>query len=86
VSPSDAEKMDLLPGDRIKVLSATGQIERTIQINSQIHPGFLHIPTAFNSNDARCLIRLMPLTDAHSSGWDWCQVAVAKADREKIEK
>ncbi len=80
VSPVDAEKMDLIQDDLIKVTSTTGEIERKIKINRNIQNGYIHIPTAFNDNDARRLIQLMPLLDASSSGWDSCRVTVEKVD------
>ncbi len=86
LSPIDAEKMNLTKDDRIRVSSATGEIERNIQINSNIRSGFIHIPTAYNQNDARCLIQLKALLDASSNGWDSCQVTVDKVDNRKMEK
>ena len=78
VSPVDAEKMNLIKDDRIKVTSVTGELERTVKVNSNIRSGYIHIPTAYNHNDARCLIQLVPLLDADSSGWDSCRVTVEK--------
>ena len=80
VSPIDAEKMNLMQDDLIKVTSITGEIERKIKINRTIQNGYIHIPTAFNNNDARYLIQLMPLLDASSSGWDSCRVTVEKVE------
>ena len=80
MSPIDAEKMNLIQDDLIKVTSITGEIERKIKINRTIQNGYIHIPTAFNNNDARYLIQLMPLLDASSSGWDSCRVAVEKVE------
>jgi len=78
VSPVDAEMMGLNQDDSIKVTSTTGKIERKIKINRNIHNGYIHIPTAFNDNDARCLIQLTPILNAGSSGWDVCRVTVEK--------
>lgn len=86
VSPVDAKNMNLEQNDLIKVTSPVGKIERRIKISSNIQTGFLHVPTAFNQNDARCLIPLQPLLDAESNGWDSCQVAVEKVDNIKIAK
>lgn len=80
VSPVDAETMNLVQDDRIKIVSMTGEIERKIKVNKNIQTGFIYIPTAYNDNDARCLIQLMPLLDASSSGWDSCRVAVEKVE------
>jgi formate dehydrogenase alpha subunit len=85
VSPTDAKKMNLLQDDQIRVTSVTGGIERQITINKDIQSGYIHIPTAYNQNDARCLIQLVPLLDADSGGWDTCQVAVEKVENMKIE-
>jgi predicted molibdopterin-dependent oxidoreductase YjgC len=72
--------MNLITDDRVRVTSATGEIERKVTINRNIQTGFINIPTAYNQNDARCLIQLMPLLDASSSGWDSCQVTVEKVE------
>lgn len=80
VSPIDAEKMKLIADDRVRVTSATGEIERKVAINRNIQTGYIYIPTAYNQNDARSLIRLMPLNDASSSGWDSCQVTLEKVE------
>lgn len=79
MSPVDAESMNLNQDDLIKITSMTGEIERNIKINRNIQNGYIHIPTAFNDNDARCLIQMKPLFDSSSSGWDSCRVAVEKA-------
>lgn len=80
VSPGDAEKMDLSQDDMIKVASQAGEIERKVTINKKIQSGFIYIPTAYNDNDARCLVQLMPLLDASSGGWDSCMVTVEKVE------
>jgi formate dehydrogenase alpha subunit len=81
VSPIDAEEMNLTQDDLIKVTSLTGEIERKVSINRNIETGFIHIPTAYNDNDARSLIQLMPLFDSNSSGWGSCQVTVEKVGK-----
>lgn len=81
VSPGDAEKMNLSHDDYVKVASLNGEIERQIKINKKIQAGFISIPTAYNDNDARCLVQLMPLLDASSGGWDSCMVTVEKVEQ-----
>ena len=85
IAPIDAEKMNLLQEDQIRVTSATGEIKRPIKINKDIQGGYIHIPTAYHQNDARCLIQLAPLLDADSGGWDTCQVTVEKVENMKME-
>ena len=85
VSPVDAEQMSLRQDDLIKVTSMTGEIQRNITINRNIEPGLIYIPTAYNKNDARCLIQLTPLLDARSNGWDSCQVTVEKVKNSIME-
>jgi formate dehydrogenase alpha subunit len=85
VSPLDATKMNLTQGDRIKVTSATGKIARRIKINRNIQAGYISIPTAYNNNDVRRLIQLVPLLDSGSSGWNSCPVTVEKAENTKME-
>ncbi len=72
--------MNFKGDDTIRVTSATGQIERRIKINRHIEAGYIHIPTAFNGNDAMVLVELMPLFEADSSGWDSCPVSIEKAE------
>ncbi len=84
MSPKDADNLNLKKDDRVKVTTATGEIERNIHINSKVQTGFIHIPTAYNQNDARHLIPLMPLLDSSSSGWDSCQVRVEKVDNSNM--
>jgi formate dehydrogenase alpha subunit len=84
LSADDAEKLNLNTDDLIKVTSATGEIERKMKINRNMKTGFIYIPSAYNQNDARSLIQLMPLIDASSSGWDSCQVTVEKVENSKM--
>ncbi len=86
VSPLDAKQMNLHSDDRIRVTSVTGEIERKITIKRSVQAGFIHIPTAYNNNDARCLMQLMPFFDAGSSGWDSCRVSVEKVDNRKMDQ
>ncbi len=86
MSPIDATRMNLSQDDRIRVISVTGEIERNITINKNIQDGYIYIPTAYNHNDARCLIQLMPLFDAGSSGWDSCPVTVEKIENGKLKR
>ncbi len=85
MSEIDAKKLNIYKDDLIKVSSATGEIERKIQINNNIRSGFINIPIAYNHNDARCLIQLMPLFDSSSSGWESCQVTIDRVDNEKMD-
>jgi len=85
VSPIDATKMNLIQNDRVKVTSLTGEIERKIKINRDIQTGYIYIPTAYNHNDARRLIQLMPLLDAGSNGWNSCPVAIEKVGNSNID-
>lgn len=85
VSPADAEKMSLVDYDRIRVSSAAGEIERSIRISRRIGAGYIWIPTAFNSNDARTLLSLEPPLDPGTNGWDSCAVAVEKAGAEAVD-
>ena len=80
VSPGDAEKLNLHQNEHIRVSSMVGDIARKITINRYIQPGYIYIPTAYNDNDARSLLQLMPLHDASSSGWDSCLVAIEKIE------
>ena len=86
VSPVDAEKMQLADHDRIRVTSITGEIERNVRINSAVQAGHIHIPTAFNTNDARLLLRLEPQLESNSGGWTSCPVSIEKAKIMSMER
>ena len=85
VSPADAEKMMLADNDRIRIRSAAGEIERNIRINRRIEAGHIYIPTAFNANDARHLLRMEPFFETGSYGWASCPVSVEKAESMAID-
>jgi anaerobic selenocysteine-containing dehydrogenase len=78
--------MSWVDNDRIRIRSAAGEIERNIRISRTIEPGYIHVPTAFNGNDARNLLKLAPLDETDSSGWDSCPVAVEKAETVTVDK
>jgi formate dehydrogenase alpha subunit len=86
ISPADAEQMNFIENEKIRITSSTGGIERNIRINRNIEAGYIYIPTAFNGNDARNLIQLAPLLEADSNGWESCPVAVEKVATIAMEK
>ncbi|MBN1627723.1 MAG: molybdopterin-dependent oxidoreductase [Deltaproteobacteria bacterium] len=78
ISKEDAEAMGLSEGDRIRVASASGSIERGIKIEKSLRTGLIFIPLAFNNNDALNLIGFKPLGEADSPGWKECRVSIEK--------
>ena len=86
VAPADAEKMSLADNDRIRVTSAAGTIERNIRINPKVEDGHIYIPTAFEANGARLLLRLEPFLENDSGGWSSCAVAIDKAETMTMDR
>jgi predicted molibdopterin-dependent oxidoreductase YjgC len=86
ISPADAGKLKLADNDTIKVVSATGEIERNVMINPAVVTGYIHIPKAFNGNDARRLLKLQPLLEAGCGGWISCPVAIEMAETYTMQR
>ena len=78
ISPEDGEKVNLRNGDTVLVQSRYGSLVREIRLDSGIRPGLIFVPTGFNGNQARNLIELTPLGEAHSPGWKTCRVKLEK--------
>jgi formate dehydrogenase alpha subunit len=78
ISSQDASQLDLKNGDRVRVRSPYGALEREIRLEKRIAPGQLFIPLAINSNDAMTLIDFGDLDDPDASGWKTCRVKMTK--------
>jgi predicted molibdopterin-dependent oxidoreductase YjgC len=78
ISSQDASQLDLKNGDRVRVRSPYGALEREIRLEKRIAPGQLFIPLAINSNDAMTLIDFGDLDDPDASGWKTCRVKITK--------
>jgi formate dehydrogenase alpha subunit len=79
LSPEDAARLDVGNGERVRILSTHGAIERKVRLKKGIFPGQIFIPLALNSNDAMHLIDWIDLEKPDSPGWKTCQVKIEKA-------
>ncbi len=52
ISPSDCRRLDVATGNRVRVSSPHGYLEREITIDPELAEGTIVIPLAFNANDA----------------------------------
>ncbi len=86
ISPADAGKLKLADNDSIKVVSAAGEIERKVMINAAVESGYIHIPKAFNGNDARRLLKFQPLLEAGCGGWISCPVTIEMAETNTMDR
>ncbi|MBW2622042.1 MAG: hypothetical protein JRD68_03985 [Deltaproteobacteria bacterium] len=78
VSMQDSQELDLQKGDRVRITSAHGAIERKVTLTDSLIAGQVFIPEAVNDNDAGNLIGLMPLDGNGSPGWKTCRVTLEK--------
>jgi len=78
ISPEDAMKLNLEAGDKARISSPHGSIEREVTLNKGLRPGRVFIPIAFHNNDVRQLIELTQLGEADSPGWNMRPVRVEK--------
>ena len=71
---ADAERIGLEPGDRVRVASRWGAVERTVEISPRVRAGLVGVAAGVRGNDA---MELMPLEDG---GWPpgTCRVRIDK--------
>jgi predicted molibdopterin-dependent oxidoreductase YjgC len=58
LSPKDGETLRLKPGDRIRIRSPWGALERESRMNTDLSPGLIVVPSGYCGNDAMNLIGL----------------------------
>ena len=80
ISPQNAKKLTLNPGDTVRLISSTGNLVRRITIGNGLREGLIFVPTGFNANDARNLIALSLLEEANTSGWKEVSVRIEKVE------
>jgi predicted molibdopterin-dependent oxidoreductase YjgC len=78
ISPEDANELNLQQGDRVRISSPHGSISREVTFKRSLSPGFIFIPTAFEENSARHLIKMTPLGMKDSPGWKVANVKIEK--------
>ena len=79
VSFADLDRLKIDEGDKVKISSPYGKIERIIKADKGVKQGLIFIPMAFHSNDAMELIKLNGLEGEDSSGWKSCDVRIDKS-------
>ncbi len=83
ISSEDGTRLNLKVGDKVKISSPDGSIEREVTLKKDLRPGLVFIPMAINNNDARQLMGLTRLGEADSPGWNGCHVKIeSKKDTE----
>jgi anaerobic selenocysteine-containing dehydrogenase len=75
MSRGDAEEAGLGTGDRARVVSAWGSVERAVEIGPRARPGVVEVAAGVRGNDA---MELMPL-DGGESPRRACRVRIEKA-------
>lgn len=78
MSRQNGRELDLKDGNKVKIISPHGQVERNVKLVDSLAPGQLFMPEAVNSNDAGNLIDLVPLDGTESTGWKTCRVRLEK--------
>lgn len=79
VSEQDAEKMGILGGERVRVESPSGAIERTVRITKGLSQGLIAVPRGFMGNDAVNLFPLQDRGDPDFAGWITSPARISKA-------
>ncbi|SPD71951.1 NADH-quinone oxidoreductase subunit 3-like protein (Nqo3/NuoG) [uncultured Desulfobacterium sp.] len=78
ISPSDGLELNLVNGDRIRIQSRHGSIERELILEKGLAQGLVLAPIGFEENDAMKLLPLTPFEDRTSRGLKTCQVRIDK--------
>jgi len=83
LSSMDGDRLDLKPGDRIRVQSPVGALIRGVRIDTTLQAGQIFVPTGFHENDAMNLIGLTGPGTGSWEGFKTCQVRLERAGVEK---
>ncbi|UCF82455.1 MAG: molybdopterin-dependent oxidoreductase [Desulfobacteraceae bacterium] len=78
ISPEDGTQLKLKAGDKVRISSPYGAIERQVTLKKDLRPGLIFVPMALHNNDAMQLIGLSQLGEADSPGWNACRVTLKK--------
>ena len=82
LSPEISNELHLEEGDQVKIISPYGSISREVVVHKGMGNGLLNIPTGFDNNDVRKLLRLTLLGEADWPGWNECRVKLEKQESE----
>ncbi|MDY6879437.1 MAG: molybdopterin-dependent oxidoreductase [Thermodesulfobacteriota bacterium] len=80
VSLEDGKKLNMRDGDRIRVESRYGALEREICVVKGMRQGLIFVPTGFNGNEALELLDL-PASDKTCSLENRCEVKIIRLDQ-----
>jgi len=78
ISDEDGKRLRFTNGDKARISSPYGVIERSVKINKNQKPGLIFVPLAFYGNDARNLIPLTSLESMNSPGFKEVGVKMEK--------
>ena len=80
ISPEDSTRINLKMGDKVRISSPNGSIEREVTLKKDLRPGLIFIPMAFHNNDARELMELTQLGETDLPGWNGCRVKIERIE------
>jgi len=80
ISEEDAQDLGIKEGDRIRVESPSGAIERAVRIVRGHLPGLVAVPRGFAQNDAMNLVPLKDRVDPGFAGWITSPARVEKVE------
>ena len=86
MSSEDCSVLDIREGDRVRVESPDGAIERAVKIERGLSPGIIAVPRGFAGNDVMNLLPLKDAADPDFPGSITCPAkitVVSQADRLK---
>ncbi|HBF43719.1 MAG TPA: hypothetical protein DDW42_08865 [Desulfobacteraceae bacterium] len=78
ISSEDGTRLNLKSGDRARISSSQGSIERDVILKKDLRPGLIFVPVAFHNNDAGQLMELAQLGEGDSPGWNRCRANLEK--------
>jgi anaerobic selenocysteine-containing dehydrogenase len=81
VSRADAGRLGIRAGEKVRVASALGYIEREVRVDQDLAAGMVYVPTAVHGNDAKNLLGLASPDGPWFPGWKSCAVKIEKLER-----
>ncbi|WP_226860286.1 molybdopterin-dependent oxidoreductase [Desulfoluna spongiiphila] len=76
ISEADAIMLGLHEGDRVRIVSEHGVIERHVAINTEMGQGAVFVPKGFSGNDVMNLFSLSHAGKEGIQGWLTCRVNI----------
>jgi len=81
MSARDCESLGIRDGDRIRVVSPHGAVEREVKIETGLSSGLVVVPRAFGDNDAMNLFPFKERKESNFTGWITCPARVERRAR-----